>query len=867
MDFIKAFTRKNMALNKRRTIVTIIGVLLSSALICAVVGMAASFWESLKQNEIQTSGLFHAEFMHVESENLALVSENVNVKKAGAVTTIGTVPVTRENSDTKRYATLCALDTNAYDMLALELSSGRFPANENELLVPPSLGLSVGDTIELEIGDIHNSESDASGSSSDDAGDSSDVSDSSSDDSDGSSDDAERFVLRETRTYTVVGVMQRISSWVTGYGSPEHSLLTFGSIPEGSYANVFAEFHKPQNTFLICYQISDALEKAGYGGGFVASDLAKFQGSLGFAMKKTLSTLVAIVLGIILVMSVLVIGNSFRISVTEKISQYGMLTSIGATKRQVRRTVLLEGFYIGSVGIVSGILLGVGVDALLVVIVNMLMSDVVNLKLVFALPWWVVPVTILVSALTVYLSCLLPASQAARISPIEAIRGNNEIGKSVSRRRIKTGRLVSKIFGIGGVIALKNLKRSRRKYRTTVVSLVVGVSVFIGLSSFIDLGFGLVNTQYAKVGYDIEVQPAEMGYTDMSQDTLALYRRMDDLPFADRVWFYGECALLAPAEEQVSEEMKDYTKDWFADGEEPMWSTSLLIMSRDNFTEYASRVGIKKNDLSKEVILTDQYLAHEGEKTHRFRVYKLKEGDTLTLCEPGSSDNSTSDIRYYFDITKITDVWPAGFENSYSPGGLVIVSEDYFDQSPRTILNGAYIESSKPDKLVREIEKLLDETGMAQDVHINDISSEADGMHRLLITVSIFLYGFIIVITLIGVTNVINTVTTNMNLRAPEFAMLKSVGMTGREFNRMIRLESLMYGSKSLCIGIPLGIALSVGISHSFASAYVEAYKFPVAAIIKCVIFVALIVGFTMKYAVGKINRQNIMETIRKQNI
>ena len=860
MDFIKSFTRKNMALNKRRTIVTIIGVLLSSALICAVVGMAASFWESLKQNEIQTSGLFHVEFMHVESENLALVSENVNVKRAGAVTTIGSVPVTRESSDTKRYITLCALDTNAYDMLALELSSGRLPANENELLVPPYLGLSVGDTIELEIGDIHNSESDDSDSSSENTVEASDASDI-------SSEDAERFVLREKRTYTVVGIMQRISSWVTGYGSPEQSLLTFGDVPKGSYANVFAEFHKPRNAFLTCYQISDTLEKTGYGGGFVVSDLAKFQGSLGFAMKKTLSTLVAIVLGIILVMSVLVIGNSFRISVTEKISQYGMLTSIGATKRQIRRTVLLEGFYIGSIGIVSGILLGVGVDALLVVIVNMLMSDVVNLKLVFALPWWVIPVTILVSALTVYLSCLLPAAQAARISPIEAIRGNNEIGKGISRRRIRTGRLVSKIFGIGGVIALKNLKRSRRKYRTTVVSLVVGVSVFIGLSSFINLGFGLVNTQYAKVGYDIEVHPAEIRYTDMSQDILALYRCIGDLPFADKVWFYNECALLAPVEGQVSEEMKDYMKDWFDNGEDPVCSTSLLIMNRDNFAEYASRVGIKKSDLSKEVILTDQYLAHKGEKTHRFRVYKLSEGDTLTLRELSDSEDAISDITYSLDITKVTDVWPVGFENSYSPGGLVIVSEDYFDQSPRTILNKAYIESSKPDKLVTEIDKLLDETGLAQNVYINDISSEADGMHRLLITVSIFLYGFIIVITLIGVTNVINTVTTNMNLRAPEFAMLKSVGMTGREFNRMIRLESLMYGAKSLCIGIPLGIALSFWISHSFARAYVEAYKLPVAAIIECIVFVALIVGFTMKYAVGKINRQNIMETIRKQNI
>ena len=832
MDFIKGFTKKNMALNKRRTIVTMIGVMLSCALICAVVGMAGSFWESLKQNEIQTNGRFHAEFMQVAKSDLPLISENVNIKKSGTVTRLGCVPVRHTGVKTDYYSSLYSFDADAFDMIAHEIGSGRLPENEQEILVPESLGLSIGEKTELEIGDLD--------------------------------EDTETvFTSREKRSYTVVGILDSISSWISGFRGPDSCLITFGAAEENGFTNVFVECYKPQAAYLHCYQISQQLEKNEAYSGFSTSDLTKFQGGIGFTLKKTLGTLVAVILTIILVMSVLVIGNSFRISVSEKISQYGMLASIGATRRQIRRTVLLEGLYIGSLGIVSGVLLGVGVVALLVVIVNLLMSDVVNLNLVFSLPWWVIPITVLVSALTVYLSCLLPSVQAARISPIEAIRGNNETGKGLSRRRVRTGKLVHKLFGVGGVIALKNLKRSRRKYRTTVISLVVGVSVFIGLSSFIDLGFGLVNTQYARADYSISINPRETGYTDQSKQLLELYQKIGKLELTDRIWYYGEYPLLVPAAEYASADMQKYMENWNPPEEEAMCSMELLILDRDNFAEYASRAGVKNADLSKAAILADEYLAEEGEQTHRIRIYKTREGETIKACEVDERNDTT----YSFTITRVTDVFPPGYERVYSPGGLMIVSEDYFKTTPRTILNTAYIETDNPGRLVTDIEILAEEAGLSGEIYINNISSEAEGVHRLLITVSIFLYGFIIVITLIGVTNVINTVTTNMNLRAPEFAMLKSVGMTGHEFNRMIRLESLMYGSKSLLIGIPIGIALSVWISHSFSYAYVEAYKLPVAAILECIVFVAVIVGFTMKYAVGKINRQNIIETIRKQNI
>ena len=136
--------------------------------------------------------------------------------------------------------------------------------------------------------------------------------------------------------------------------------------------------------------------------------------------------------------------------------------------------------------------------------------------------------------------------------------------------------------------------------------------------------------------------------------------------------------------------------------------------------------------------------------------------------------------------------------------------------------------------------------------------------------ISIFLYGFIAVITLIGVTNIFNTITTNMNLRSKEFAMLKSIGMTKKEFNKMINLESIFYGIKSLIIGITLGLGLSYWIytivKDNGATERIK-FIFPTYSIIISIVFIMVIVGIIMKYSLNKINKQNIIETIRNDNI
>ena len=199
--------------------------------------------------------------------------------------------------------------------------------------------------------------------------------------------------------------------------------------------------------------------------------------------------------------------------------------------------------------------------------------------------------------------------------------------------------------------------------------------------------------------------------------------------------------------------------------------------------------------------------------------------------------------------------------------GVLVVSENLINKLGYRDYIHLFINSNNASKLEKNIENYLIENKYNNMIRIFNIEQETKSMNAIVLVISIFLYGFITVITLIGVTNIFNTITTNMMLRSKEFANLKSIGMTKKEFNRMIRLESIFYGLKSLIIGIPVGILVSWLVYRAFSVGYLTKFVLPYKAIIISILFVTLVVGIIMKYSVSKINKQNIIETIRNDNV
>lgn len=856
MNILKKLTLKSLKLNKKRTIVTIIGIILSTALICAVAGMITSVQKTLINYAKSHSGNYHVCFKNIPNDELKYIKENKNVQNYFLSKNVGYGKLEKVENEYKPYIFVMEYDKKGLEQGGVTLLEGRMPENSNEIVIPEHLiksgriNYTIGEKITLNLGKRQTK--DGLELTQDDAllTDESEETESSSK-SKSETEDLEEIVDTKEHTYTIVGIIERSNyKGIEGFSAPGYTAISYmDNENDINTANISVLYSNLKDFQKKTEDIKSIIEK-NIGSSVTVSynsSLIDYEGGVSDTTMASLYSVGAVVIVIIILSSVFVIRNSFSISVSEKTKQYGMLSSIGATKKQIKKSVLYEGFYIGIIGIPLGILCGMLAVVILLQVVNVLLGDSLNEKCVFSIPILAIIASIIISAITIYLSCILPARRASKISPIEAIRGNDDI--KIKAKKVKTSKITKKLFGIGGVIASKNLKRNKKKYRTTVISLVVSISIFISLSSFLDYGGKIVNVYYKDLGYDISVYDG----------TVENYNEITKL---DNVEEYSY-SYMTEGSVDINKYGSEFGKKRIAkDGEETN-SITIILINNDYFKKFIEHLGIQSTNYKDIAILEDDAYEYIDEKTVFENYYSLKTGDSIEIT-------LTNGEKRTVKISKKTDERPMGYKNVYSNGGYLFVSEDFIqDKSDKKSFHvgGLLIKSQNPDELENEINNLKKTNNLYSKLYINNISKYVEENQKIILLISIFLYGFIAVITLIGVTNIFNTITTNMILRSKEFANLKSVGMTTKEFNRMIRLESILYGLKSLLIGIPLGLIGSYCIYNGIAKGLDFGYILPLKSIIIAIIFVFIIVGLTMKYSLNKINKQNIIETIREDNI
>ena len=840
MNILNKFTIKSLKLNKKRTIVTIIGIMLSTALICGVAGLVSSFQNSLIDWARTNDGNYHVTFKNVSSDKAQYVTENQKVKDYFLSSSLGWANLEGSKATNKPYLHVLAYDKKALENYGVVLTDGRLPQNPNEIIITESVltgarvSLKIGDTITLNIGTRKSND------------------DYYLNDDNLYTEDDESIVDTKEKTYTIVGFMETLD--VENLYSPGYSALTYMD-ETPSVIDISVLYKSPKEYEKTTKDICKTLNLNFDGDVYVNSDFLRFQGVMSDSMLNVLYTIAGVVIFIIVISSVFVIRNSFSISVAEKNRQYGMLSSVGATSKQIRRNVIFEGMVIALIAIPLGILFGIVAIMILLKVVNYLLEDMLDgMKFTYSINLVAVLISIIISIITIYLSCLIPARKAAKISPIESIRGNNDI--KIKAKKLKTSKLTKKLFGIGGVIASKNLKRSKKKYRTTVISLVISIFIFISLSSFLSLGTKTSEFYYTDFKFNMYVECLDNSNTQ-------IYEKISKLENIDDSAYCYESSLDIDNNKYVSE----FGKKILEDDSSPN-GIAFMVYNNEYFKRYIKELGLNENDYKTTVVLLDYATLYneDGSKTVD-RIYSLKSGDKVNV--------KSGDKEKTLTISKFTDVKPMGQEAVYYDHGIIVVSEDYIKEVFKEDVNNSdyyhlsdlFIKSSKPQELENTLNDLIKQGGDYYGLTVFNYETYMKQEQRMLLVVKIFLYGFITVITLIGVTNIFNTITTNMILRSKEFAMLKSVGMSSKEFNKMIRLEIIMYGTKSLLIGIPLGILGSYEMYKAFAQGIDLGYTLPLPAIIISIVFVFIIVGITMKYSLNKINKQNIIETIRKDNI
>ncbi len=846
MNVLNNLTIKNLKLNKKRTIVTIIGIMLSVALICAVAGMVTSFQATLVNIAITDGGNRHLTVENVSKEDLKYFTNNSHVKSIYLTETLGYAKYDNMN-EYKPYAYVLGYTKEAFENTTLKIVSGRLPQDSGEIVVSVpfqnNAKVKIGDIISLDIGKRVCMDGTILNQSNPYYVE------------EGEINECQEYITdTHKHEYKIVGIMERLNYNIEGYSAPGYAMITkIEKATDNINVSLLFKDAKYYKEYVNNISNDNDLNKYNVS---LNTELLRWSGvSLSDRTMNMLYAVAGVVIGIIILTSVFVIKNSFDIANQEKKKMYGMLSSIGATSKQIKKNVLHEGFILGLIGIPLGILSGILADYILVIIINYFAkytSD--DFKFVFSISIWPVILSAVLGSLTIYLSVLRAAKKSSKISPIEAIRNNNEI--KINSKKIKSSKLVDKLYGVGGDIAYKNLKRNKKRNRTTIISIVISVAVFISLSTFLSYGFKLSNQYYKDINYDIQLY-----IRDADEDKTS--RIFADIEKLDTITRYS----INKSVSMTFDYKKYYNDDVlkFFDGVNDL-SLRIMSVGETEFKRILKENKVDESNFNYKGLLIDKNIFYqEGSKNYKeVNLFDLNKFKTVT----GSINNKDLSIG----IIKRIDILPMGLQNIYSETPMIIVSDEFYDyivfnyNITTTDSKSLYIKSTDAEKL----ESLIKEYLLDNDItnyNLFNIETEAKAQRSLIILVAIFLYGFIIVISLIGVTNIINTISTNMNLRRREFAMLKSIGMTKNEFNKMINLESIMYSTKALIIGIPLGILGSFAVYKAFASGNDYGYLFPWQAIIIAILVVYILVSLIMHFALRKTRNENIIDVIKDENI
>lgn len=932
MNLMKTLTLKNLKLNRKRTIVTIVGIILATALLSALVTLVSSFQYSMIEYQKQKGGDFHVKFSNVKMSELSEFKNNRNIESTFETMGMGFAKLDGCKNEDKPYAYVMATDEAGFERGCFKLIEGRMAKNEDEIVIPRHLktngriDIKVGDEITLDVGKRYDSNTEGV------------IWENSA-----YEHEAETLTDIVTKHYKVVGIMERPGYGMEDYSAAGYTFVTYSdelaAIDNGTKSEadttltvysrytqkalrnkdaVTADiigvdeklFAKANNSSVEmtaeeCDRFLKEMENAKYDiymNGFLISYECVFPIDGTFKALFTVATVVAL---IIILTSVYCIKNSFNISITEKIRQYGMLASVGATRRQIKSSVKTEAAMLGVVGIPVGTMSGILASLILVKVVNALSAGWLNFALSFHTSLPALILAVILSIATIYFSATGSARRAAKVTPLEAIRNTKEI--KIKSAKLKTPAIIGRIWGIGGVISYKNIKRNKKKYRTTVTSIVICSVTFIVISYFMSMAFSVVGMSYASVDYNIGINMSCKKDLDIEK----LSELLSGIEGAED-YLVGAGYYFDVDKPEYTKEYGEYCGQLYDDSEDVSQEFLITVLNDKSYDKYASDAGIKNADTGAILVNKGTFDVY-NEKSSKYvkeemELYKYKAGDTIRCgynvyedavdddnAVEGDTESSTEDNSGYVDeetinkgVRKTVDVTIAGVTdkvptcyNGYGNTSLLFMNQKGFESlwadgksgnefKPGNAIYSAYVVAENADEYQDTLEKETAENPEYSQIsfYVSNMDKQMRDEKSLFTLLGVFAYGLIVVIALIGITNIINTLSTGMELRSREFATLRSIGMTDKQFAGMVRLESVFISVKALVIGVPLGILISYLLCvmmNRMDDAII--YEPPYKAIILCIVVVIMLIYAIMKLSMTKLRHNNIIETIKNENL
>ncbi len=851
MNIVNKLTLRHLKENKSRTVVTTLGICVSVAMITAVFVAMASFLNLFGEISIIGSGDYHAQFYDITQEQLNHLKEDERIRETGIYITPENSSITLKDRKTDRLGTceiLIGDEVYLKQMLTSECD-GIMPRNETEVAVEQSLldkndlDLKVGDKITFSQGIRYISEN----------GDNLTV----------SGDyyyPEEEFLADEYKEYTITAILHdnpatAFTDVFRGMSEEEKSGVVSAAI---QLSDLNYKSLDTVKKIIKDYKISDYKINTDY----LQTVLAIDEDS---DIAISLIPMAGIILMIIMIASVVLIYNAFGMSLSERIRYLGMLASVGATRKQKKMSVYYEGIILGCVGIPVGIISGIiGIGITLKSIGNKIISTGMingvsdsNMEMKTVVPLWAIIGIVLISILTIFISCFVPSRKASKITPIDAIRQRNEI--KVKAKKLKSPKIIRKVFGYEGELAYKNLKRNGRKSRVITTSIALSIILFLCCNYFCSM-LTQANSLEMDIPYQVQVMVASSDVEKFEKDIKNI-NGIDKYYTVNKQYIYcGGNDSNVEKNFENSEYLTQAYKKLFSS------SISLYINSIDDsdFNEICKINGIDYNqfygDNLKCLLLND--ISHKGSGK---KVFNDKIIGQHIMSNDSYGEPFNYEIAGLVNYDKDNYVCHLSQKNNlavYIPVSQY-EKEKMAEVGTSEISRLIGIETEKHTEVAEEISKLFEENEY-RDTYVSDYVELLQTMDTLVFVIEVFVYGFIALISLITIANIVNTISTNIQLRRKEFAMLKSVGTTPNGFRKITSLESLFYGIKAVIFGIPISVVISIIMNKTMSSTAIPFIcDWKLYLIVIAVVF--FVIGITMLFSVSKLKDDSIVETLKEE--
>lgn len=869
MNLYYSLTLRYLKQNKKRTIVTIIGIILSTALICGIGNMVESFIDYQIRETIADKGDYHAMFYNVKKDDLDIITNSAGLSKSFVYDSLG---YSKLNNEKKNLVEVKECDKNAFESYQVKLKEGKLPQNNNEIVLSesaiPLINKKVGDNITLDIGKRIS----ADGKNLEDP----------------IVWDHETIINKKRKDFKIVGIMNKPKNDIGDEVVSAITFLDLNSKSKNDILKVGILANKPKEIYKISESIaknlglkeevveSNNLDDENNDNGVHYKNLSfnepllRLKGASAYAnIDKTASIAIVIVITLVVICTIATVYNSFSISISERKKQFGILNSVGATKNQVMKLVFIEAIIVSLIGIPVGLIIGTFAIDLVLKLIQLSFNNSqignMNLRLVYN-PYAIVLSTIIV-LFTIFVSAVFPAIKSAKTSPLECIRNssNLKLGK------VKNSKLIKVLFKTEGVLAYKNLRRNKNKFRITLFSLTISVVIFISFSGFLTLFEKANEINTGKMTHDIRLWKGGIKEKNNIIEDLNKINGINKLSVTND---YG--VGIHVNENDINKKYKKVIDDFFSkksENNEIVYDFDIgqnhfqFISDKDIKTiklkdgNFDKKTAIKENG----IILRNKSYYRERSKVYDISLTNYKVGDTIDAYIMHRDEKDKKIIEpIKLKVLATTDDLPIGSKYS-SYMGIDFITYNEVGKKLAYEINDSniYIYSDKKENTRKSVKDI----GKKYAYDVRDEVEESLKIETSIIVVKIFVYGFIFIISLVSIINIVNTISTNINLRKREFAIIKSIGTTPSGFNRIIYFESLFYGVLALMYGVPIAIGIDVIMNKTIGDVVEFGMILPWKSVLVCVLGIFAVTFIASYIPMKKLNKESIIENIRQESI